>query len=60
MSHVFSEWFQDLQNYTHNGRQKMIKGDHTTHAKINATEKIDPPKPSWSPMATARAETVAE
>lgn len=32
----------------------------TTHAKINAVANNDPPKPSWNPMATASAVTVAE
>ena len=32
----------------------------TTHAKINDVAKSDPPKPSWSPTAIARALTVAE
>ena len=34
--------------------------DRTTHAKIDAVANSDPPKPSWKPVATARAVTVAE
>lgn len=30
------------------------------HTKLNATANTDAPKPSWNPMATARAETVEE
>jgi len=32
----------------------------TTHANIIAVAKTEPPKPSWNPMATASAVTVAE
>jgi hypothetical protein len=38
----------------------MKRGNHTTHAKTNAAANTDPPKPSWNPMARARAVTVAE
>ena len=38
----------------------MQRGDHTTHAKVNAVANTGPPKPSWNPMAAARAVTVEE
>ena len=38
----------------------MVQKILITHAKINATAKSDTPKPSWNPMAMARAVTVAE
>lgn len=36
------------------------RSGHTTAAEISAVAKSGPPKPSWSPMAAARAVTVAE
>lgn len=35
-------------------------GGHTTQAKITAAANTEPPKPSWNPIATAKAVTVAE
>lgn len=33
---------------------------HTIHAKMTAIAKADEPVPSWKPIATAKADTVAE
>lgn len=33
---------------------------HTMHAKTTATAKAADPAPSWKPIATAKADTVAE